>query len=96
MNEIDFRIWLSRKNMNQKVSSDMVSRLKRIEREINHCDIDSEYYYDKCETLLSFFRTKGINPKMNILNTSLPVGKYQLSTFTYALQKYIAFLEETT
>lgn len=40
MNELDFRTWLSRQNANKKVVSDIVSRLKRIEREITLCDID--------------------------------------------------------
>lgn len=96
MNEMDFRIWLSHQGINKKVSSDLVSRLKRIEREINHCDIDKEYRSDQCNALLSLFRSKGINAQMDALETSLPVGKYQLSTYKYALQKYITFLTETT
>lgn len=96
MNEIDFRIWLSQQGVNKKVSRDMVSRLKRIERDINRCDIDIEYRKDECSTLLSLFRNKGINEQMNVLETSLPVGKYQLSTYKYALQRYISFLQEST
>ena len=42
MNEIDFRTWLSRQGVNKKVASDMVSRIKRIERETSHYDIDVE------------------------------------------------------
>lgn len=95
MNELDFRTWLSRQNANKKVVSDIVSRLKRIEREITLCDIDIEYRKDECGTLLSLFRNKGINEQMNALKTSLPIGKYQLSTYKYALQKYISFLQET-
>lgn len=96
MNEMDFRTWLFHKGFNKKVVSDIVSRLKRIERELNYCDIDMEYRKDECSTLLSLFRTKGINRQMNAIKTSLPIGKYQLSTYKYALQKYIAFLSETT
>ncbi len=96
MNELDFRTWLSRQDANKKVISDIVSRLKRIEREITLCDIDIEYRKDECDTLLSLFRNKGINEQMNALETSLPIGKYQLSTYKYALKKYIAFLSETT
>ena len=96
MNEIDFRIWLSQQGVNKKVSRDMVSRLKRIERDINRCDIDIEYRKDECSALLSLFRNKGINEQMNVLKTSLPVGKYQLSTYKYALQRYILFLQEST
>lgn len=96
MNEIDFRIWLLKKDTNKKVVSDLVSRLKRIEKEINHCDIDYEYHSDKCEKLLSYFYKKGINAQMETIETSLPIGKYQLSTYRYALKKYIAFLDEFT
>lgn len=96
MNEMDFRIWFSRQDANKKVVSDIVSRLKRIEREITHCDIDVEYRRDECRSLLSFFKNKGINEQMNVLETSLPVGKYQLSTYKYALKKYMFFLKETT
>ena len=96
MNEMDFRIWLLYQGINKKVASDLISRLKRIEKEINHCDIDKEYRSDKCNNLLLLFHSKGINPQMNALKTSLPVGKYQLSTYKYALQKYITFLSETT
>ena len=96
MNEIDFRIWLTQKNTDKKVISDIISRLKRIEREINHCDIDYEYHSDKCETLLSYFRKKGINSEMDEIQTNLPIGIYQFSTYKYALQKYITFLEDST
>ena len=96
MNEMDFRTWLSHQGVNKKVASDTVSRVKRIEREANHCDIDIEYRKDECSALLSLFKNKGINEQMNRLETSLPVGKYQLSTYKYALKKYIAFLTDTT
>ena len=96
MNEVDFRAWLAQNATDKKVASDLVSRLKRLEKEMNHCDIDTEYRSDRCSTLLSYFRKKGLNTEMNALNTSLPVGKYQLSTYKYALNKYIAFLRETT
>lgn len=96
MNEMDFRIWFSNQDANKKVVSDIVSRIKRIEREITQCDIDVEYRKDECSSLLSLFKNKGINEQMNVIKTSLPVGKYQLSTYKYALKKYIDFLEETT
>lgn len=96
MNEVDFRVWLSSNNVNKKMSSDIVSRLKRIEKEINHCDLDVEYRSDQCSRLLSFFQNKGINAQMKQIETSLPVGKYQLSTYKYALKKYILFLQEVT
>ena len=39
MNEVEFRNWLASKGMKKKVQSDTVSRLKRVEKEINRCDI---------------------------------------------------------
>lgn len=97
MNEIDFRLWLDKNNINKKVSSDIVSRLRRIEKEFNGCDIDAEYHRDRCAFLLSLFDNKGINDGMKKFpHSSLPVGKYQLSTYKYALNKYIYFLKEFT
>lgn len=96
MNEIEFKCWLIEKKVEPKVQSDIISRLKRIEREINHCDIDDEYRNDKCENLISLFRNKGNNNEMKMYgNVQLPIGKYSLSTYKLALTKYIAFLEET-
>ena len=55
MNEVEFRNWLEKRNVKKKVQADYVSRLKRIERELNHCDIDEQYRNDKCEHLMSLF-----------------------------------------
>jgi hypothetical protein len=52
MNEIEFRDWLATNGMNKKVISDYVFRLKKIEREIDHCDIDEQYRNDKCQHLM--------------------------------------------
>lgn len=93
MNELEFRQWLSENNINKKVQSDMVSRLKKFERAINNCDIDEQYRNDKCEYLLSLFSNKGLNDSMSeYSNSGLPVGKYQLSTYKHALKKYIEYL----
>jgi hypothetical protein len=97
MNEIEFRQWLSNKNVTYKVQSDLVSRLKRFERAIENCDIDEQYRSDNYKYLFSLFENKGINDNMSkIKNLGLPIGKYQLSTFKYALNKYKQFLDETT
>lgn len=97
MNEIEFRQWLAKKETALKVQSDLISRLKRLERTIEHGDIDEQYKSDKCAYLLSLFQNKGLNDNMQKLNPiDLPVGKYQLSTFKYALNKYIQFLEEVS
>lgn len=47
MNELEFRKWLNKKGVSKKMQSDHTSRIKRIEKEINHCDIDNEYHNDK-------------------------------------------------
>lgn len=40
MNEVEFRNWMSQKGVKHKVQSDCISRIKRVERELNHCDMD--------------------------------------------------------
>lgn len=96
MNEIEFRQWLSKNKISKKMQSDLVSRLKRLEKAIEYCDIDEEYRSDKYQYLYSLFENKGINDNMAKLNdVDLPIGKYQLSTFKYTLNKYKQFLEDT-
>ncbi|MBE7087510.1 MAG: hypothetical protein E7369_04335 [Clostridiales bacterium] len=93
MNEIDFKLYLAKQGFSKKVASDLVSRLKRIEKEFNVQEIDSEYERDKCAYILNLFNKKGLNDDMQTFCTSLPVGSYQLSTFKYALNNYIKFLD---
>lgn len=72
--------------------SDYVSRIKRIEHSIRDCDIDEEYANDRCEHLLSLFANTGRNKEMEqYLIGNLPIGKYHLSAFSYAIRKYIMF-----
>ncbi len=95
MNELQFKHWLSKKEYPKKVQSDTISRLKKLERELNFIDIDVEYKKDKCEYLMSLFINKGENKAMReIIPSSLPIGKYQLSTYKYALSLYVKFIEE--
>lgn len=97
MNEVEFRNWLSQKGINKKVQSDSISRIKRIERELNHCDIDEHYRSDKCEHLLSLFMKMGKNDTMKqYSNIDLPIGKYYMSTYRYALKQYIRYCDEKT
>lgn len=92
MNEIEFRNWLVENGMKKKVISDYISRLKRIEREIDHCDIDEQYRNDKCQYLMTLFIKMGENEEMKKFpNTTLPIGKYHMSTFRLALKKYVEF-----
>lgn len=93
MNEIDFKEWLTEQNTPKKVQGDLISRIKRLERAFDNMDIDEEYRKDSCCFILSLFKHKGLNSNMNkFTNTELPIGNYQLSTYKYALKKYIAFI----
>lgn len=96
MNEVEFRNWLEKKGTKKKVQSDTISRLKRVEKEINRCDIDEQYRNDRCEYLLSLFTNMGNNEEMKKFpNANLPIGKYYMSTFRHALKKYVEFCDET-
>jgi len=76
MNEVEFRNWLGKRNIKKKVQGDCVSRLKRIEHELNHCDIDEQYRSDKCNRLMSLFANMGKNPQMKEFpDADLPIGK---------------------
>lgn len=95
MNEIDFRNWMINRSVPSKVIGDIISRLKRIEREIGNCDIDEQYRSDNCKYLLSIFANNGENNEMKQYpNANFPIGKYYMSTYRYALKKYIQFLEQ--
>lgn len=41
-----------RKRKNKEVQGDCILRLKRIERELGHCDLDEQYRNDRCEFIL--------------------------------------------
>ena len=95
MNEVEFRNWMNKNNINRKVQSDIISRLKKIEREIEDCDIDEQYRSDKCESIMALFLNMGINDEMKKYpNANLPIGKYYMSAFRYAIKQYILFCNE--
>ncbi|MEA5093019.1 hypothetical protein SDC9_22335 [bioreactor metagenome] len=95
MNEVDFRNWMTSKGINKKVQSDCISRLKRVEKEINRCDIDEQYRNDKCEYIMSLFLNMGENENMKKYpNSNLPIGKYYMSTYRHAVKQYIQFCDE--
>lgn len=95
MNEVEFKNWLSQKDVSKKMQSDFVSRLKRIEREINHCDIDEQYRSDRCESLMNLFSKTGKNAEMQKYNNlTFPIGKYTMNTFRYALKQYVNFCDD--
>jgi len=94
MNEIPFRQWLNKKGVSRKLQSDHVSRLKRVERAINYCDIDDEYYRDRCASLMSFFFNLGKNDNMKFINiTNLPIGKTYMNTYRYSINRYVDFMD---
>lgn len=95
MNEVEFRNWLTQKGKNKKVIGDCVSRLKRIEREFGHCDLDDAYHSDQCKFLLSAFEKMGLNDQMKQYpNANLPIGKYYMSTYRYSLKQYVLFMDD--
>lgn len=95
MNEVEFRNWMEKNNVNRKVQSDIVSRIKKIEREIENCDIDEQYRSDKCDSLLDLFLNMGVNDEMKRYPcANFPIGKYYMSTFRYAIKYYIRFCDE--
>lgn len=94
MNEVEFRKWLSQKNIKIKVQGDCVSRLKRIERELGHCDLDEQYRNDRCKFLLDVFLNMGLNENMKKYpNANLPIGKYYMSTYRHSLKQYVEFCD---
>ena len=96
MDAVSFRAWLINNGVKSKVATDTVSRVKKLKKEINNCDIDAHYKRDRCAYLLSLFFNKGQNEQMQqYKNCALPIGKYTLSTYSYALRKYIAFRDAT-
>lgn len=97
MNEVEFRNWLINNGVKTKVAGDTISRLKRIEKELENCDIDEQYRSDKCAHLLNLFLDMGNNGEMrNYPNVNLPIGKYYMSTYRYAIKKYIQFSDNIT
>ena len=96
MNEIDFSVWLKSHSIPSKLCSDYISRLKRVEHSIKDCDLDEEYARDRCVHLLSLFLHTGKNAEMErLMIGDLPIGKYHLSAFSYAIRKYVAFRDES-
>jgi len=96
MRELEFKQWLAKNNYNKKVVSDIVSRLKRIEREFNFIDIDFEYESNGCSYLLGLLKNSGNNELIKkYKNLSLPLGKCYLSTYSYAIRLYIKYRMES-
>jgi hypothetical protein len=94
MDELGFRQWLSKGTTNKKAQSDCVSRLKRIEYELE-VDLDDKYQENQLEKLLLAFSQLGVNEEMKKYgNVNLPVGKSYMPTYRYSLNKYIQYKNE--
>lgn len=97
MNIVDFSNWLLSNGTNKKVVSDIVSRLKRINRELmsrkSYTTIDNEYSKDKCRTLLKSF-DKAYTENNLLVDSNLPLDKPYLASYKYALNKYLHFLNQ--
>lgn len=92
MDEISFRTWLANSPKTKKVQADTISRLKTLQRELGSCDLDNEYNTDGCANILSALKNKGENDVMRSYGeVTLPIGKYTLSAYRYALNMYIKF-----
>lgn len=95
MRELDFRRWLiEEKGLSPKVAKDMISRLRKIERELKNCDIDEQYRRDGCQLLLRTFSHMGINAEMKKYpSANFPIGEYYMSTYRYAVSKYKEYMD---
>ncbi len=94
MRELDFYNWLINKNTPKKLCSDCVSRLKRFEHSLSDCDLDEEYKKDKCKSVLNLFKKSGNNEEMASRHIgNLPIGKYYIATYKFALKEYVNFLK---
>lgn len=95
MNEVEFKNWLINKGVRNKVAVDTISRLKRVEREIENCDIDEQYENDRCKHLLQLFLNMGNNDEMKkYANANFPIGKYYMATYRCAIRQYIQFSDD--
>lgn len=88
----EFRHWLICNGKSPKVASDTIARIKRVEQELK-ISVVEEYKKDQCYQLLSLFDNTGRNEEMKKYHTSLPIGKYYLSTYKYAIKLYVSFCE---
>ena len=91
MDEIGFKIWLLNKGKNRKMTSDMISRIKRVERELSFIDVDEEYQKDGGKYLLSLFLHTGKNREMDKHYSNLPIGKTSMNAYKYAIKNYIDY-----
>ncbi len=95
MNEMRFREWMAQKNINRKVQSDLISRIKKVEKEFNYCDIDKEYTKDECKYILGLFQKKNYNSLIaDFPNSAFANPQKNLNTYRHAINKYISFCKD--
>ena len=99
MNTISFKAWLLEKGYSPKVASDIVSRLKKLDRTLIESPISSsvdiEFNKDSCKNLCSCFHKCGKNTVMDKYQLcGLPIGKLYIHAYKLALNKYILFKKE--
>ena len=92
----EFKQWLSKKGVSDKVQSDYVSRIKRIEKELKPLLVDQEYEKDKCKSIIAIFDNRGFNKRMEKFHDiTFPLGSSQMNSFRLVLNKYVEFREES-
>lgn len=99
MNTAVFKTWLIQNDSLPKVTTDTISRLKKLDRALIESpissSIDSEFNKDVCEQLLKCFSKSGKNLIMNLFQLySLPIGKRYIHMYKLSLTKYITFKKD--
>ena len=94
MNRIDFYMWTLEQKWPKKIYTDNLCRLQQVEHSISNCDLDEEYYKDKCKSILELFIKLGKNEKMASRHIgNLPIGKNYMSSYTSAIRKYVLCMD---
>jgi hypothetical protein len=91
MDNLGFRMWLSEIHIKKKVISDIISRLKHVERELGNMDLDELYDADFFDSLYSLFINQGQKLEYLYPNAKLPNTKYQLNNYKHAIYRYASY-----
>ena len=97
MNKEGFRQWLIDSGMKPKVISDVLSRVKRVEKAFVMKDpgfsFENEYKKDGGSSLN--YRLSCFGKRLPE-DVSLPKGAYHMNVIAYAVKKYFSYLDEVT
>ncbi|MCI6954187.1 MAG: hypothetical protein SOU88_08315 [Candidatus Treponema excrementipullorum] len=93
MKEIEFRDWLLNQGVSKKMQSDFVSRLKRLETNLDFFDIDEEVKFDNCNRLLNYL-SSGCKESPYSKKLELAGSSKQYTVLKYAVKKYLSFLQD--